>query len=247
MIHHPPSQPKSSALKWVAIAGAVGVLVVLISCCSCLIFSVKQGDFARERAARVGSAAKLVALRGRLDRVYDGFPVEPIVGACSGAFAADVLPVVTYSGLAAFRRGDGNGSDDDSMLHLASTQLRGSDRPPDGLNDEEAFERIDTLFSSVRPLIDMPHLAVIRTADMRWPLTTFNVFTPGYYRGWLVVFDLNSGAALCAQPLTAGNSASVESGLGGSSDSVRENLVTNVRTAREQARTALSPTLRLAE
>ena len=28
---------------------------------------------------------------------------------------------------------------------------------------------------------------------------------------------------------------------------VRENLVTNVRTAREQARTALSPTLRLAE
>lgn len=240
----PPPVRKSRAPFFLLLA--IGAFLLLGSSCICCIVWGSQGKLEQERVARVGTAARLIALRDRLDRVHDTFPAQPVASACVDAPPTEPVVVLAYSSLVAFRRGEGDRDDADVDFRITSTYLRGSHRPANDIDDTDAAHQVETLFSPVRPLMDARWVAVLRTDDQRHPAVTFDTFLSGYYRGWLVVFDVATGRPLCAQEVRAQNSASIGVGtFQGGSEAAMADLVTNVGTAKEQARLALSPRLRL--
>ncbi|HNC97306.1 MAG TPA: hypothetical protein PKW90_14345, partial [Myxococcota bacterium] len=74
----------------------------------------------------------------------------------------------------------------------------------------DALRELEPIRSDLKALAAVPRTAVFRAAKLVPPqVIGDDRFTPGLYSGFLVIFDNQSGAALCGGPLEATNRASV--------------------------------------
>lgn len=215
---------KRGALRLLLVGVASLVLLVLGGCGVVGFFVLRQpSDPARDRAVAEQNGAALDKVTAQLANVTRGFPDASQLseapcadGGLEKAVSEGRAQVVfaEYDRLARFA-GAGAGADD---WEWATAEGLRELKPRAQATEPLHSYRVTRAVKGVYDPSKRHFLVVFRAARKQLPVKQVGGFSAGFYDGWAVLYDLDSGARLCGQRLQAESSDTVRRRRGGDAD-----------------------------
>ncbi|HWS86492.1 MAG TPA: hypothetical protein VN282_05995 [Pyrinomonadaceae bacterium] len=215
---------KRGVLRLALIGVACFSLLVLGGCGVVGFFVLRQpADPARDRAAAERNGAALDKVTSQLAGVTKSFPEASALseapctdGGLEQAAAEGKAQVVfaEYDQLARFAGASAAQKDWEWATAEAVRELKPRAQVTEPLHSYRVTSAIKEVYDPSK----RHYLVVFRATRKQLPVKQIGGFSSGYYDGWAVLYDLDSGRRLCGQRLQAESSDSVRRRRGSDAD-----------------------------